>query len=143
MKSTMLEGLAEKTFALIFDTGDEVSSGLLSFADQHRVTAAHFTAIGAFSSVTLGYFDWEKKDYLKIPVSEQVEVVSLIGDIAIADGKPKVHAHVVVGKRDGSVMGGHLMEARVRPTLEVILTESPAQLTRRMDPESGLALIRL
>lgn len=143
MKSTMLEGLAEKTFALIFDTGDDVTSGLLSFADQHRVTAAHFTAIGAFSSVTLGYFDWEKKDYLKIPVNEQVEVVSLIGDIAIAGGKPKVHAHVVVGKRDGSVMGGHLMEARVRPTLEVMLTESPAQLTRRMDPESGLALIRL
>lgn len=143
MKATMLEGLAEKTFAVIFNTGDDVTSGLLAFAAEHHVTAAHFTAIGAFSSVTLGYFDWESKQYLKIPVNEQVEVVSLIGDIAVEKGKPKLHAHVVVGRRDGSVMGGHLMEARVRPTLEVMLTESPAQLTREMDPESGLALIRL
>jgi uncharacterized protein len=71
----MLESGAEKTFALVFSTGDEVTSGLLDFARTHRVTAAHFTAIGAFSSVTLGYFAWEKKDYLKIPVNEQVEVV--------------------------------------------------------------------
>ena len=93
--------------------------------------------------VTLGYFDWEKKDYLKIPIREQVEVVSLIGDIAVEKDEPKVHAHVVVGKRDGSVMGGHLLAAHVRPTLEVMLSESPAQLTRGMDPESGLALIRV
>lgn len=139
----MLQGLAGKTFALIFSTGDDVVPGLLAFAKEHRVRGAHFTAIGAFSEVTLGYFDWEAKKYLKIPVEEQVEVVSLIGDIALEKGEPKVHAHVVVGKRDGSLMGGHLMGARVRPTLEVILEESPQQLTRQMDPESGLALIRL
>lgn len=143
MQSTMLQGLAGKTFALIFSTGDDVVPGLLAFAKEHRVRGAHFTAIGAFSEVTLGYFDWEAKKYLKIPVEEQVEVVSLIGDIALEKGEPKVHAHVVVGKRDGSLMGGHLMGARVRPTLEVILEESPQQLTRQMDPESGLALIRL
>jgi len=143
MKSALLEGLAEKTFALIFNTGDDVVSLMLDFATQHRVTAAHFTAIGAFSSATVGYFDWEKKDYLKIPVNEQVEVVSLIGDIALEKDKPKLHAHVVLGKRDGSLVGGHLMEGRVRPTLEVMLTESPARLTRQMDPESGIALIRL
>lgn len=143
MQSTLLQGLAGKTFALIFSTGDDVTSGLLSFAKEHRVTAAHFTAIGAFSDVTLGYFDWEKKEYLKIPVNEQVEAVSLIGDIALEKGEPKVHAHVVVGKRDGSLMGGHLLSAHVRPTLEVILEEAPRQLTRQMDPESGLALIRL
>jgi predicted DNA-binding protein with PD1-like motif len=143
MKAAMLQGEAEKIFAVIFNTGDEVTAGLLEFARKHRVTAAHFTAIGAFSDVTLGYFDWEKKDYLKIPIREQVEVVSLIGDIAVEKDQPKVHAHVVVGKRDGSVMGGHLLAAHVRPTLEVMLSESPAQLKREMDPESGLALIRV
>lgn len=143
MKSTMLQSAAEKTFAVIFSTGDEVASGLLDFARAHRVTAAHFTAIGAFSDATLGYFDWEKKDYLKIPVNEQVEVISLIGDIALEKGAPKLHAHVVVGRRDGSVMGGHLIEAHVRPTLEIIFEESPARLTREIDPESRLALIRL
>ncbi len=142
MKSKLLQDAAGKTFAIIFDTGDDPATGLLDFAKLHRVTAVHFTAIGAFSSAVVGYFDWEKKEYLKIPISEQVEVVSLIGDIALLKGEPKLHAHVV-GKRDGSVMGGHLIEAKVRPTLEVILEESPAHLVREMDPESRIPLIRL
>ncbi|HET7297337.1 MAG TPA: DUF296 domain-containing protein, partial [Burkholderiales bacterium] len=90
-----------------------------------------------------GYFDWEKKDYERIPVREQTEVLALLGDIAI-EGRnvKKVHAHVVLGKRDGSACGGHLLAASVRPTLEVILTESPGYLQRRHDPASGLTLIR-
>ncbi|MEA2630049.1 MAG: uncharacterized protein QOE66_268 [Chloroflexota bacterium] len=144
MKSKLIyEHHGEKTFALIFDTGDEVMSNLVEFAGSNKLGAARLTAIGAFSEVTLGYFDWEKKDYKKIPVREQVEVLSLIGDVALKDGEPKVHAHVVVGRSDGTTMGGHLIEARVRPTLEVILTESPAHLQKQVDEESGLALIRL
>ena len=91
----------------------------------------------------MGYFDWEKKDYKRIPLPEQVEVLALVGDIALDQGKPKVHAHVVVGKADGTAHGGHLLEARVRPTLEVVLVESPQHLQRQNDPESGLALLRL
>jgi predicted DNA-binding protein with PD1-like motif len=144
MKSKLIyEHHGEKTFALIFDTGDEVMSNLVEFAGSNKLGAARLTAIGAFREVTLGYFDWEKKDYKKIPVREQVEVLSLIGDVALKDGEPKVHAHVVVGRSDGTTMGGHLIEARVRPTLEVILTESPAHLQKQVDEESGLALIRL
>ena len=144
MKSKLIyEHHGEKTFALVFDTGDEVMSDLVEFAGSNKLGAARLTAIGAFSEVTLGYFDWEKKDYKKIPVREQVEVLSLIGDVALKDGEPKVHAHVVVGRSDGTTMGGHLIEARVRPTLEVILTESPAHLQKQVDEESGLALIRL
>jgi predicted DNA-binding protein with PD1-like motif len=107
------------------------------------LAASHFTAIGAFRDATLAYFDWEKKEYKKNPVREQVEVVSLIGDVALAeDGSPKVHAHAVLGRADGTALGGHLMEAHVRPTLEVTLIETPQPLRRRHDPESGLALIR-
>jgi predicted DNA-binding protein with PD1-like motif len=133
-----------KTFAVIFATGDEVISGLTAFARDKRLAGSHFTAIGAFRDATLAYFDWEKKEYQKNPVREQVEVVSLVGDIALApDGSPKVHAHAVLGRRDGSALGGHLMEAHVRPTLEATLVETPQHLHRRHDPESGLALIRV
>lgn len=128
---------------LIFDTGDEVVATLTKFAKEHRVAAAHFTAIGAFSDAGIGYFDLQKKDYLKNQVNEQVEVVSLIGDIALDKGVPKVHAHVVVGKKNGSAMGGHLLEAHMRPTLELVLQDSGEQLQRKFDPEGGLALIDL
>ena len=143
MKSKLLEPYGPKNFALVFDTGDEAMSGLISFAKEHRLVGAHFTGIGAFSQVVLGYYDWEKKEYLKIPIDEQVELVSLIGDVALEKDQPKIHAHVVVGKRNGVTAGGHLLEGYVRPTLEIVLTESPAHLRREFDPVSGLALIRL
>lgn len=143
MKSKLLDDAGEKTFVLIFDTGDEVATGLAEFAKQQRLGAAHFTAIGAFQELTLGYFAWESKQYQKIPLKEQVEVLSLAGNLVLADGSPKLHAHVVVGKPDGTAHGGHLIEAIVRPTLEVVLIESPKRLERRHDPQSGLALIKL
>ena len=142
MRSKVLNEAGERSFALIFETADEPVSLLESFARENNVTAARFTAIGAFSEVVVGYFDWEKKGYVRIPIREQVEVLALVGDVAVAEGKPKIHAHVVLGKRDATAHGGHLLEARVRPTLEVVLIESPATLSRQHDPQTGLALIR-
>jgi uncharacterized protein len=130
-----------RTWALVFERGDETMALLEQFAREHRLTAAHFTGIGAFSDVTLGYFDWERKDYDEIPIRRQVEVATLAGDVAAKDGEPQVHAHVVVGDSDGHAHAGHLIAGRVRPTLEVILTETPAELRKVVDDETGLALI--
>ena len=132
-----------KTFVLVFNTGEEVVAKLKEFASAEGLEASHFSAIGAFSDLTLGYFNIEKKDYEKIPLKEQVEVLSLLGNITKTRGEPKIHAHVVVGKSDGAAHGGHLLEARVRPTLEVIIEESPAHLKRKQDEATGLALIDL
>ena len=130
------------TYVLVFETGEDPVTGLTRFAGEQDLSACGFTAIGAFSEAELGYFDWEKKDYERIPVREQVEVLSLIGDIAVEKDSKKVHAHAVLGRRDGSTRGGHLLSARVRPTLEVILDVSPGRLRRVHDRESGLALIK-
>lgn len=143
MKSKLLNDQPEKTYVVIFNTGDEFMQGLTDFAKEKNFTASRFTAIGAFSELTLGYFDMDSKSYKKIPLKEQVEVLSLMGDIALNNGQPKVHAHVVVGDAGGQAFGGHIMEAYVRPTLEVVLIESPAYLQRETDGETGLALIRL
>ena len=142
MKAALLhehEGL--RTFALVLATGDEAMAALIALATERQLKATQFTAIGAFSRVVVAYFDWTSKEYRQIPIAEQVEVLSLVGDISVEDGKPKVHAHVVVGKADASAHGGHLIEGHVRPTLEIVLTEAPRHLQRRHDPVSGLALI--
>jgi predicted DNA-binding protein with PD1-like motif len=143
MKSRVINAQSPKTIAVIFETGDEVASTLAAFAKDQQLRASHFSAIGAFQDVTLGYFNWEKKQYVPIRVNEQVEVLSLIGDIALENGQPKVHAHVVVGKADGSAHGGHLLEAHVRPTLEVIVIESEGEMRKSYDPLSQLQLIDL
>lgn len=132
----------QRTFVVVLDTGDEVMASLKRFVTQESLEAAQLTAIGAFRSAILGYFDWETKQYRRIPVDEQVEVASFIGDLAQGpDNKPSLHVHCVLGRRDGHALAGHLMEAHIRPTLEVVLTDSPVHLRKRHDPESGLALI--
>jgi predicted DNA-binding protein with PD1-like motif len=137
------ESNGQRTYVVVLETGEEVLASLQAFASQNKVHTAQLTAIGAFSDVVLQYFDWETKAYKDVPVREQVEVASLNGDIAQApSGGPALHVHLVIGKRDGTAMAGHLGEAHVRPTLEVIITESPAHLRKVKDPVSGLALIR-
>lgn len=140
MKHQKLTGPDAGTHALVCETGDEVMAVLADFAQTRGLRAGSFTAIGAFRSATLAYFDWERKDYVEIPVDEQVEVLVLTGDIAWHEGRATVHAHVVVGRRDGSTRGGHLLRGHVRPTLEIMLRTGGA-LHKRPDPASGLALI--
>lgn len=132
-----------RTYAVVFQTGDEVIAGLTTFARRAALGGSRFTAIGALSDAVVGFFDWERKEYVKTAITEQAEVLSFAGDIALADGEPRVHGHIVLGTRNAVARGGHLMEGHVRPTLEVILVEAPAHLQRVPDPESGLALIRL
>lgn len=117
---------------------------LQQFARGQGLGGSSFEAIGALSHAKLGWFNWETKKYDPACVlDEQVELLSLIGDIALRDGEPQVHAHAVVGRSDGTAHGGHLLEARVRPTCELILTESPSHLQKKLDPKSGIALIQI
>jgi predicted DNA-binding protein with PD1-like motif len=132
-----------RTFVVVMDKGDDAAAELARFAREQGVTGAGLTAVGACREATLAYFDPETMTYQDIPVTEQAEVLSLLGDIAVHGSDQAVHAHAVLGLRDGSTVGGHLQRAVVWPTLEVIVTESPAHLRKRVDPETGLALIAL
>lgn len=145
MKAKLLHRNGERTYVLVFDKGDAVIEELEGFARENELQAARFTAIGAFSDVKLGYLDRGRTGYLEIPLEEQVEVLSLIGDIAEHEGQPKVHAHVVVGRRDGRTRGGHLLEAHVWPTLELMLevvARAPAEAHRRRDRSSTDRTVR-
>ena len=132
-----------RTFVLVCDRGDDPVEALTDAAKRFDLRAASLTGIGAFAAVTLGFFDHARRDYRRRVIREQVEVVSLIGNIALDQGSPRVHAHVVVGRSDGEALGGHLLGGSVDPTLEVTLAEEPATLQRKTDPVTGLALIDL
>lgn len=133
-----------KTLVVILDTGDEILASLKSVAGTEHLAASSFKAIGALSAVELGWFNWTSKKYeTAVSLQEQVELLSLIGDIALKGDEPQVHAHLVIGRQDGSAHGGHLLSATVRPTCEIVITESPKHLQKEIDPESGIALIRL
>src|SRR5438309_9047302 len=142
MKVQLLNpGEPTKQYAVIFYQGDEAFFGLLEFAQKYHVTSAHFTAIGAVNGATLGWFDPQRKAYKKIPITGQHEVIGMSGDIALYQGKPVVHAHMVVGASDGTAHAGHVLAANVAPTLEVMVTVNPVKMQKRFDPDTDLTLI--
>lgn len=143
LKSQLLNSQnGHRTWVLAFHKGDEVMAGITEFAGKQHVTSAHLTAIGAFASATLAWYDVSQKAFRTIPVRSEVEVVSLIGNItADQDNSPLVHIHCAASDRNGKMTGGHLLEAQVSVTLELFLTEEPTPVHKVMDDEMGLKLI--
>ena len=143
MKARVIEDADEVTYVVVCDPGDEAVAALAQFARAERLEASQITAVGAFERATVGWFDRAAKQYRRIPVGEQCEVLSLIGDVAEGQDGPSLHVHVVLGLSDGTTRGGHLLEGWVFPTLEVVLTETPAELRKVMRPDLGIAVIDL
>jgi hypothetical protein len=146
MRALEVAGVPERRWVVVFEAGDHAVEGLQRLAVDAGIDGAQLTAIGGFREATVGWFDVDRHDYRRIDVREQVEVLSLVGDITRGtepDGPPKVHMHAVLGTAEGRALGGHLLGAIVRPTLEVVITETSASLPRRHDQATGLALIDL
>lgn len=143
MKSQTLSGKrGSRSLVVIFETGDEVTEGMLSIAAENGLEGAHFSGIGALSRAKLGFYDLSTKRYEEILIDEQVEVGALVGNLALRDDDPALHAHIVVGMRDGTARTGHFLEGHVRPTLEVFITET-ARITRSLNESVGLPLVDL
>ena len=143
MKYKVVEDADVVTYVVVCDPGDEAVAALTQFAQAEDLEAASIAAVGAFESAVVGWFDPAAKDYRRIPVGEQCEVLSLLGDVAQGQDGPILHLHTVLGLSDGTTRGGHLLEGTVFPTLEVVVTETPAQLRKVMRPDLGVALIDL
>jgi uncharacterized protein len=140
-KAALLSDGDVQTYLLVFRTGQEVMKGLLAFARKHGLKTGHLTGIGAVSDAVIGYFDPEKKTYLRNHEKDQAEVLSLTGNLALDDDQPFFHVHVALGLRDGAARGGHLFEATVRPTVELVLTTYSRSVRRKIDPDTGLPLL--
>ena len=143
MRAKVLRDGEARVHALVFDVEDEAVATLTAFAEERGIEAAHFTGIGAFREAVIAFFDWDSKSYEEIPVDEPVEVAAMTGNVARKDGAVRVHAHVVLGRRDGAALAGHLVSGTVRPTLELMLVEERAGLVRKPDEASTLPLLDL
>ncbi|HTF09886.1 MAG TPA: PPC domain-containing DNA-binding protein [Asanoa sp.] len=143
MKSKVVQDTDVVTYVMVCEPGEDAVGALHELADREHLGAASITALGGFERATVGWFDRAAGDFRRIPVDEPAEVLSLVGDIADSPDGPSLNVHVVLGLADGSTRGGHLLEARVFPTLEAVVTETPAELRRVMRPDLGIALIDL
>lgn len=144
MKSKSINDGAERIFVLVLAQGEEAFKTITEFADKEKISGASVSAIGAFSQAHLGWFDLAEKKYQPIDVNSQCEVLSLMGDVAQGDdGKASLHLHAVLGLKDGTLRGGHLLSGLVQPTLEVTIRETVAHLRRKKRADLGIALISI
>jgi len=143
MKSKVVEDADVVTYVVVCDPGDEAIGALSQFVRSEDLTAAQITAVGGFERATVGWFDPATRQYRRIPVDEQCELLSLLGDVAMGQDGPVLHVHATLGLSDGTTRGGHLLEGRVYPTLEAVVTETPAQLRKVVRPDVGIPLIDL
>jgi hypothetical protein len=127
---------------IVLDSGDEVIATLQRFASEHVTTSAFFHGLGAFREATVMWWNPESLQYEEIAVNEQVEVLSINGNLTRVRDGFKVHAHTVLGKRDGSTVGGHVKRGVVHPTLELHLEITEDPIHRQRDEATGLDLIR-
>jgi predicted DNA-binding protein with PD1-like motif len=130
------------TYVLVLGQGDQVQAAILAFAKDYHVVNAHFSAIGAVRDPEVAWFEESLKRYKAMSLHEQMEVLTLSGDIALGvAGQPVVHAHLVLARSDGEAWGGHLIEATASPTIELYLTTYSEPLYKRLDPATDLQLI--
>lgn len=141
MKINTLDGeRGRQRFAVVLSSDDEVNASLCSFAEKQAVVG-FLSGVGAVKHATVAFWNPATKKYQNIEIGEQAEVLSLTGNIATTRGKPKLHAHVVLGLSDGRAVGGHLVKATVHPTLEILFLEAKEIPGRAKDSETGLDLL--
>ncbi|HKT30791.1 PPC domain-containing DNA-binding protein [Dyella sp.] len=135
-------GQGSRTWSIVLDSGEEVNACLEDFARRELLSATSFTASGTLQDAVLGYLDAEKHAYHPRQVAHPTQVLSLVGDIALRNGKPHIRMRAVLGGSDGNTFDGHLLEGHVRKQMEVIMTEAPVQLHKGYDADAGLALFK-
>jgi len=146
----MLYTQIDDTYIIRLEAEEVFPDRFLEFLANRKVTGGSFTGIGAMKRTRIAFFDVEAMEYRDRDLDEQVEVLTLIGNVAVHEGERIVHAHITLGRSDYSVLGGHLRHGVVRPTLEVVLAvtstgapEGAAALRRKVDPQFGLPSLDL
>jgi uncharacterized protein len=124
MKGELLSTESARTYRVTLGQGDELLAGLSEFANTNHIESGYFTGIGGLLAATLGWGDPATGAFKIINVDQKCELVSLIGNISLRNGKPFVHAHMVVSLSDGTTRGGHLLDAHVSPFVEVYIVEA-------------------
>jgi uncharacterized protein len=130
-------------FVVRLDPEEEIVTALASFCEANRIDAGTVSGIGSARHAVIAFFDRDRREYESMTIEEDTEIASLTGNVALKDGKAFLHLHATLASRRFQVFAGHLMEARVASTTEVVIRPAEGWIQRAFDPQSGLYLLEL
>ncbi|MBI4100919.1 DNA-binding protein [Candidatus Microgenomates bacterium] len=137
MKSRKIKG----GYLLVFGQGEKLIGSLIEFCQAQKVQAGWLSGLGAIEAAEIGYYNLAKKAYHFVKLDSLLEIVSLVGNVAMFKAKPYLHIHTVLSDEGMKTYGGHLKEAAVGGTCEIHLTVFDSRLERQADVETGLNLL--
>lgn len=135
--------LGTQTFVLRLEMGDDILAVLRRFAEAKRIRAGAFEGIGSLSKAKLGHYDFKEKRYTFQVFEDDLEIITLAGNISTVDTAAVPHVHVTLGRRDFTVIGGHLDEGSSANMVEIVLQKLPGRLVKAKDEGVGLNLLQL
>lgn len=131
----------DKPFILALKQGENLFEGILRCAEAAELQSASLSGLGGLDNVTIAFYNLETKQYQTKLFTGMHELISLNGNLTWLDGKRFLHIHVALGTADYSVIGGHLMDARVNPSAEISIIPLPAVINRKYDAVTGLKIM--
>ena len=133
----------DNCWVIVLEKGERIIEKLGEFVETNGVKSGHLHAIGAVSEVELAHFSLEKKKYTTRKLSQALEIVSLMGNVTLKGNEKIIHLHIVVGTNEMTLSGGHLIEATVGVTCEIIFHELKEAIYKEQDENTGLNLIKI
>lgn len=131
------------TYFLRLDPDRDIPTAIVDFAADQCIDAGTVTGIGTGHDWVLGFFDRSTCEYARQAFGGEWEILALGGNLAIKDGRPFAHLHVVLGGPDFRTVGGHLFEGSVSSTAELVIRKLPGYQLRGRDEATGLHLLEL
>jgi predicted DNA-binding protein with PD1-like motif len=139
MKYKKIDGV----WVIILHTGDKIIESLTGFVKENGIKSGHFSAIGAVSRAEIAHFSFQEKKYSYKEFNQSLEILGIWGSVSYKDNDIVVHAHITLSDEEMHAFGGHLKEATVSATCEIMFTELGQKILRKPNPELGLNLIDL
>ena len=128
-------------FMVRLEKGEDVHEAFTRLMREKKIGGGSVLGIGTITDVTLGYYDLEKREYLKEHFAGEYELINLTGNLSHADGQPLLHAHVVLSGADMKAFAGHLFAGIIAVTGEFAVTVADTKWQRAFDKETGLKLL--
>lgn len=139
MQYKKIDGL----WVIVLKKGEKLIEKLKEFLEKENIKSGYLSGIGAVSSVELAHYNLQEKRYTTKKFDEPLEIVSLLGNVAMKEEEKIIHCHIAVGTNKMNLYGGHLIEASVAATCEIVFNEFEVPVNKKKDPNTGLNLITI
>lgn len=135
--------LKNKMFLVRLEKGEKVNSSIKKFCEKLGIGNIAFIGLGAVENPTVAQYQIDKRKYKQKTLKGMFEALSFVGDVAVFEGHPLVHGHISLSDEQMRAFGGHLVEATVSATFEIIIQDLGSKKVKRYDEETGLKLFKL